>query len=102
MKSISMTTTTLTGVALLVLWGASWAISAVDLGAWSIVIALGIAGIKAALVMLFFMEIIVESASIHAVVFTGFVMIAILMSFMVLDVATRATPPLQPTIPSTG
>jgi cytochrome c oxidase subunit 4 len=93
MKSVSLTTTLVTGVALIALWVTSWALSGLELGAWSFVIALGIAGLKAGLVILLFMEIIVEKTSIHVALAAGATMIALLIGFMVLDVRTRPPPP---------
>jgi caa(3)-type oxidase subunit IV len=93
-KSVSLTTTLVTGAVLIALWIASWALSGLELGAWSFVVALGIAGVKAALVVLLFMEIIVESLSIRIALATGATMIALLIGLMVLDVQTR-WPPLQ-------
>ncbi len=96
MKRVTLATTSTTAVALLLLWGVSWGMSYVDLGAWSLLIAFGIAASKALLVVLFFMEIVLEKVSIHATVVTGLAMIAILIFFMAADVKTRATPPLSP------
>ena len=86
-------------VALLALWLASWAISYASLGAWSLVIAIGIAALKALLVVLVFMELAIEPASVRVTLLTGLTMVAVLMVFMMLDVETRETPPLEP--PST-
>jgi cytochrome c oxidase subunit 4 len=92
MKRVSKRATMRTGGALLLLWGASWGLSYLDLGAWSFVIAFGIAAAKAVLVVLFFMEIAVEETSVHATLVTGLAMIAVLIAFMVADVKTRDEP----------
>jgi cytochrome c oxidase subunit IV len=96
MTRVTPTMTTLTGAAVLVLWGVSWGMSYVDLGTWSLLVAFGIAAAKAVLVVLFFMEIAVERVSIHATLATGLAMVALLIAFMVADVRTRETPPLLP------
>ena len=96
-KEVSLALTLGTGVAVIVLWIASWAISYADLGAWNLVVALGIAALKAALVILVFMEIVVERTSVHTALAAGIAMIAILFAFMIADVRTRETPPLEPT-----
>ena len=96
MKRVSPTTLAMTALTLLLLWGASWGLSYVDLGAWSRFLAFGIAAAKAALVALFFMEIAIENVSVQATLVTGLTMIAILIFFMVADVQTRAAPPLLP------
>jgi cytochrome c oxidase subunit IV len=93
MKSVSLTATLVTGVALIVLWVTSWALSGLELGAWSFVIAIAIAALKAALVILLFMEIIVEKTSVHVALAAGAFMIALMITFMVLDVQTRRAPP---------
>jgi cytochrome c oxidase subunit 4 len=96
MKGVSLRTTSLTALAVLLLWGTSWALSYVDLGAWSLVVAFLIAAAKATLVVLFFMEIVLERVSIHATLVTGLAMVFLLIFFMVADVKTRALPPLVP------
>jgi cytochrome c oxidase subunit 4 len=90
----------LAATALLALWGASWGLSYVELGGWSLPIALAIAAAKAAIVVLVFMEIALEKASIHATLATGLAMIAVLVFFMLADVRTRASPPLLPPAPA--
>jgi cytochrome c oxidase subunit 4 len=78
------------------LWGVSWGMSYVDLGAASLAIAFGIAALKAVLVVLFFMEIIHEKTSIHATVVTGLAMIVVMITFIVADIRTRDAPLLAP------
>jgi caa(3)-type oxidase subunit IV len=94
MKRISPTATTATAALLLLLWGVSWGSSYAHLGAWSLVIAFGIAAAKAVLVVLVFMEIALEKTSIHATLVVGVAMVATLVAFMVADVETRAPPEL--------
>jgi cytochrome c oxidase subunit 4 len=93
---MTQATTTRAALSLLALWGASWALSYADLGAWSLPVALAIAVAKAAIVVLVFMEILLEGTSVHATVLTGIGMIAILVFFMVADVRTRTVPLLPP------
>jgi cytochrome c oxidase subunit 4 len=96
-KEVSLAATLATGGAVIALWIASWGISYADLGAWNLAVALGIATVKAALVILVFMEIVVERTSVHTALAAGIAMIAILFVFMIADVRTRETPPLEPT-----
>ncbi|MGA7120683.1 MAG: cytochrome C oxidase subunit IV family protein [Polyangiaceae bacterium] len=96
MNRVTPRWTARTALAVLVLWVVSWGISYVDLGTWSLVLALGIAAVKALLVILFFMEIVLEKASIHATLAVGLAMVALLVCFMIADVRTRETPPLRP------
>jgi cytochrome c oxidase subunit 4 len=83
-----------TGVAVLVLWALSFAVSYVPMGAASLAVALGIAALKAALVALFFMELVRETLSVKLTMVGAVVMVMILMTLMVADIATRDTPPL--------
>jgi cytochrome c oxidase subunit 4 len=89
MKTVTQTTTLVTGAALLVLWGVSWAASGLELGRWALVVAVGIAAIKAVLVVLFFMEISTERTSVRVAVAAGAVLVALMIALMVLDVRTR-------------
>jgi cytochrome c oxidase subunit IV len=92
MTRVSPFMTTLAGIAVLALWGASWALSYVDLGGWSLILALAIASMKAALVVLVFMELVVERPSVHATLAIGLAMVLVLIAFMVADVRTREVP----------
>ena len=75
--------------ALLVLTGATIAVSYVDLGPFSTVVALGIAAAKALLVLLFFMHLRESPALIWIVAAGGFYWLAILIVLTMNDVATR-------------
>ncbi len=88
----------LSALALLVLWGASFGASYVDLGAWTRVLALVIAAAKAGIVILVFMEGAFERSSIRATLVAAIAMIVVLVFFMVADVRTRAAPPLLPPV----
>jgi cytochrome c oxidase subunit 4 len=98
MTRVTTRATTVTALSLFGLWAASWALSYVDLGPWSLVVALAIAAVKAALVALFFMEMLQEGTTIHATLVAGLAMVAVLVFFMVADVRTRAAPPLLPPV----
>jgi cytochrome c oxidase subunit 4 len=66
------------------------ALSRVNLGDWSTVIALAIAAIKALLVLLFFMHLRYEDYKITAVVlFAGFFWLSILFVLSLTDYLTR-------------
>ncbi len=86
----------LTGIALLALWAASFGLSYVHLGGAALPVALGIAVVKAALVAVFFMELLRESLSMKLAIITAGALLALLIGFMVADITTRATPPLLP------
>jgi cytochrome c oxidase subunit 4 len=89
---VTRSATLTTAVALLVLWGTSWGLSFVDLGAWSFAVAMVIAFAKALLVALFFMELLVEPASMNFALLAGCALGLILGALTVADVLTRAGP----------
>jgi cytochrome c oxidase subunit 4 len=76
-------------IALLVLWAVSWGLSFVDLGDWSLVIALAIALVKASLVVVIFMELLHLRPSVRIAAATAIVMLSILMGLVVADVYAR-------------
>jgi len=82
---ITMGKTTLNAIALLALWLASWGLSGVHLGAWSLAVALAIAAAKAILVVLFFMEVAAEKTTIRAVVATSIVLVGVMLVFTMAD-----------------
>jgi cytochrome c oxidase subunit 4 len=84
------------GVALLALWGLSFGLSYVHLGAAALPVALGIAAVKAALVVLFFMELLRESFSMKLTLLAAGSLLFILISLVVADIAMREPPPLAP------
>lgn len=96
MKSVSKRTTSFTGIALLALWLSSFGLSYVHLGEASLVVALSIAVIKAALVILFFMELVTERFTVNVTLVTAVTLIAILLALIVADVALRTIPPFVP------
>lgn len=85
-----------TGVALFVLWALSFGLSYVDTGAASVPIALGIAAVKAGLVVLFFMELAHASFTIKMTLVTAAALTAVLMGLMIADVRGRDPAPLVP------
>ena len=82
-------------VALLALTGLTVAVAYVDLGALSAPIAVGIAGLKATLVVLFFMHVKYESKLIGLYAASGFVFLAILIVITMGEVAGREPPPVD-------
>ena len=82
--------------ALVVLAAVSFGLSYAHLGALSVPLAIAIAAAKAAVVGLFFMELVKERLSIHATALVAIVLLGTLLAFAVADVDTRATPPLLP------
>ncbi len=82
------------GVVLLVLAGLTTALAFVDLHAWNTVAALGIAAVKAALIMLFFMRLRVDSPLIRLVAVGGLVWFGIMLGGTLDDVLTRGWLPV--------
>lgn len=75
--------------ALLVLTALTVAVAWVDLGALNTLVALTIAGLKATIVMLWFMHVKFQSKLTWLFVGAGFVWFAILVGFTLTDVLTR-------------
>ncbi len=89
----------LTAVALVALWAASFGLSYVDLGRASLAVALGIAALKALLVVLVFMELLHEKVSVKLAAGSALLTITIFVTLVAADVATRAPAPLDPPAP---
>lgn len=81
------------GATLLALWGLSFGLSYVGLGAWALPVALGIAVMKGGLVLWIFMELGRERSSAAYAFMIGVIMVFLLLSFMIADVLTRAPSP---------
>ena len=81
---------------LAVLTGTTWALSSVELGEWSLVIALFIAVVKGATVALFFMHLWDQKGASRLVFVTSLVFVMLLMTLVVADVATRFPAALPP------
>lgn len=86
-----------TWLALVVLTVTTFLLSRLHLGAWEMVVALGIAVAKATLVILFFMHLLEQRFANRLVVGVSVGFIVLIVSLVVADVATRdevfATPP---------
>ncbi|HEY4015171.1 MAG TPA: cytochrome C oxidase subunit IV family protein [Polyangiaceae bacterium] len=80
--------------ALLVLAGVSLAFRFAHLGATGLPVALGIAVVKAALVLIFFMEIGVERPTVRFACAAGVAMLCVMLALVVADIVTRTVPPL--------
>ena len=76
-------------VALLVLTATTTAIAFVDLGPWNTVVALGIAVVKASLVVLFFMHLKYSPLLNRTVLVGGLFWLAIMIGLTMTDFATR-------------
>ena len=83
-------------LALLVLAAGSFGLSFVHLGPMSVPAAMAISLLKALLVILFFMELVVQRYTTRVVVFGATLMLLLLVGFMVADVWTRSPPLLPP------
>jgi cytochrome c oxidase subunit 4 len=75
--------------ALLVLTATTTAIAFVDLGPWNTVVALGIAVVKASLVVLFFMHLKYSPLLNRTVLVGGLFWLAIMIGLTLTDFATR-------------
>lgn len=80
--------------ALMVLTATTTAVSFVDLGPWSTVVALGIAVVKATLVVLFFMHVKYSSRLTKIVVAGGVFWLAILIALTLSDFLSRGWLPI--------
>ncbi len=89
---VSLRAVVYTGVAVLLLWVVSFALSFVSLGAAAMPLALVIAVVKAGLVALFFMELVSESLSMKLTMVSALVLVACLLAFMLADIAWRDLP----------
>jgi cytochrome c oxidase subunit 4 len=87
-------------VALLVLTFATWGLSRFHIpGVWGVLVALGIACVKGALVALFFMHLWDQAGANRLVFVTSLVFVAVLVVIVLSDNATRfalANPPGAP------
>ena len=77
---------------LLVLTATTTAVSAIDLGPWNTVVALGIAVLKASLVVHYFMNVKHSPRLIGVVIVGGLFWLAILLAITFSDFATRGWP----------
>ena len=78
----------------MVLTATTTAVSYVDLGPWSTVVALGIAVVKATLVVLFFMHVKYSSQLTKIVVAGGLFWLAILIALTLSDFLSRGWLPI--------
>jgi cytochrome c oxidase subunit 4 len=76
-------------LALLVATGVTTAVARVDLGGFSVVVALGIASVKMVLVALFFMHLRHSTKLTRLVVLGGLLWLGILLLLTMTDFATR-------------
>ena len=76
-------------LALLVATGVTTAVARVDLGGFSVVVALGIASVKMVLVALFFMHVRHSTKLTRLVVLGGLLWLGILLLLTMTDFATR-------------
>jgi cytochrome c oxidase subunit 4 len=84
----------LTFVALLVLTVISWGVSGLPLGRAEIAVALGIATLKASLVIAIFMHLLDEQTSTVLALLSGVFFVTLLATFVAAEVASRAPPTL--------
>ena len=77
------------GVALLVLTAVTVQISLIHLGGWNIVVALGIATLKASLVALFFMHLLYDKKIYTVVFLTSVVFLAVFIVLTMFDTLDR-------------
>lgn len=82
--------------ALMALAAVSYLISFASLGALQVPAAIAISVAKAALVLVFFMELIGQRPTNRFVLIAALLMVSTLIGMMVVDVLTRDTPPMLP------
>lgn len=86
---ISARTYVFNGIALMLLLALTAGMARVDLGAWNVVIAMGIAVAKALLVVTFFMELKVSPKLMWLAGFMGIFWLALVVTGVLIDVVTR-------------
>lgn len=79
--------------ALLVLTVITWAVAQVDLGAMAIVVALAVAGTKASLVALYFMQLKWDNRVNTMVFLSGVTFLVILLGLTLIDTTVRGPEP---------
>ncbi len=89
MTVVSKRTYALTFGALILLTLLTTAIGFFDLGAWSTIVAIILAGAKASLIAMFFMHALYESKVVRVVIAGGVIWVAILISLTIVDYLTR-------------
>jgi cytochrome c oxidase subunit IV len=75
--------------ALVLLTGLTFALSTVELGAWSLVVALGIAITKGSIIALYFMHLRDHAGASRLVLAIAVIFVAVLSLLVVADVLTR-------------
>jgi cytochrome c oxidase subunit IV len=83
-------------LALALLTGLTFALSSVEMGRWSLVLALAIAITKGTIVALFFMHLWDHRGASRLVLITAVLFVAVLASLVVADVLTRFPLALPP------
>lgn len=83
-------------LALLVFTATTVAVAFVDLGVFNNLVALGIASVKALLVILYFMHVRYSSKLTWVFVVSGFFWLGILLAFTLSDILTRNWLPVPP------
>jgi cytochrome c oxidase subunit 4 len=78
-------------IALLLLLVLTWGVSNVDLGAFSILVAMVIAVVKMVLVLLFFMHVRYSGRMVRIFAGAGFVWLLIMITLTLSDYATRGS-----------
>jgi len=85
---------------LLVLTGITVGVAFVDLGAFGVPVALGIAGLKATLVVLYFMHVRWSTHLLQLFVVAGFLWLGLLIGLTLLDFRTRHRVPVYEETPT--
>lgn len=84
------------GAAVEALLGLNLLLARVELGGWRTPVALGIAGLMAALVIWFFLELSHARASIRLALLVVLFMVFVFVTLVAVDPATRQVPPVLP------
>lgn len=83
-------------LALVLLAGLSLGLRFAHMGALGLPVALSIAGLKALLVVVFFMELLTERASVRFAFVAGVTLLGLLVVLVVADIVTRGAPSHYP------
>jgi cytochrome c oxidase subunit IV len=75
---------------LFILTGVTVGVSYIDLGSWNIVVAIGVASIKAALVALFFMHLLYDNKLYLAILLAAILFVGVFIIITMFDTIRRA------------
>ncbi|NVJ26592.1 MULTISPECIES: cytochrome C oxidase subunit IV family protein [Myxococcus] len=95
-RRLSVSGVLVVGVGLLALTALTYLLHTLPHGAWSLPVALFIAGVKGVLIALFYMHLREQRGSNALVLLTSVVFVAVLLAVCVLETLTRFAPTIPP------